>query len=125
MESRIVSLNPDIVVFTETWLDECIPDNCISLSDFSVVRKDRNKYGGGVMMYISNSLDFQVINSESVNALVSCDSELLAVLFPFLKLVVIAVYHPFWRDSLRNERAISCRIDIINHVVSLLSLIHI
>ena len=43
VESRVASLKPDCIVFTETWLDDTIPDSCVSLSGFSIARKDRNK----------------------------------------------------------------------------------
>ncbi|MEL7308255.1 MAG: reverse transcriptase family protein, partial [Pseudomonadota bacterium] len=47
------------------------------------------------------------------------DSEILPVLIPSIKLILIAVYHPFWKDTIKNECAISCIIDIINYVVAL------
>ena len=44
---------PDIVAFTETWLNHTIPDTVIDMNCYSVLRKDRrNKMGGGVMLYI-------------------------------------------------------------------------
>ena len=47
-----MSLKPDVIVFTKTWLDADIPDSCISLPGYNIVRKDRNKYGGGIIIYV-------------------------------------------------------------------------
>ena len=40
VERRTVSLKPEILVLTETWLDESIPNSCISLSGYSICRND-------------------------------------------------------------------------------------
>ena len=42
----------------ETFCDGSIADNEISLPSYAVVRKDRNRHGGGVAIYIRNSLTF-------------------------------------------------------------------
>ena len=38
--------------FSETWLDSSISDSEISIDNYSIVRKDRNRNGGGVLIYI-------------------------------------------------------------------------
>ena len=54
-----MSENPfDIICLNETFCDGSIADNEISLPSYAVVRKDRNRHGGGVAMYIRNSLTF-------------------------------------------------------------------
>ena len=72
-----------------------------------------------LVVVLSNALDFRVIDSLSVHPVSSCDSELLVVLFPSIKLILVAVYPPFWRDREKNERAISCIMDIIDYALSL------
>ena len=52
LDNRVARLSPDVIFLTETWLDNDTPDNSVSVSDFSIVRNDRNKFGGGVMFYI-------------------------------------------------------------------------
>ena len=50
---------PDVVCLTETWLYkeitelECTPG-------YKLIRHDRNRNGGGIALYISNKLEFQV-----------------------------------------------------------------
>ena len=46
---EIESHNLDCVFITETWLDSTMPDSFIVQDKkFSVLRKDRNRAGGGV-----------------------------------------------------------------------------
>ena len=121
VECRVGSLSPNIIVFTEFWLDSDIPDSSISLSDYSIVCEDRTRFGGDVIVYISNNeLKFQTIDIESVNTLVSsCESGILPILFPTIKLLMIAIYHPLWNDNSKHDRAISSICDIIDYVFSL------
>ena len=43
-------------MLTETHLDDSIKDSEIALPGFCVFRNDRNRHGGGVLMYIHQSL---------------------------------------------------------------------
>jgi exonuclease III len=47
----------DIVCFTETHLDKNVTDDQIKIDGFNCIfRKDRNCYGGGVLIYLSNPI---------------------------------------------------------------------
>ena len=47
----------DIACFTETHLDNSILDDDITLDGFtSIQRKDRNSFGGGVIIYLSSAV---------------------------------------------------------------------
>ena len=47
----------DILCFTETHLDNAISNEVLILDGFNcILRKDRNSFGGGVMIYMSNML---------------------------------------------------------------------
>ena len=50
-----------LVIFSinETRLDKSIPDCQINLSGYNLVRRDRNRKGGGVCIYIRSSIDFK------------------------------------------------------------------
>ena len=50
------SLNPCIIALTETWLDGNISDNELCIPGYSVIRCDRNRHGGGVLLYIRSDL---------------------------------------------------------------------
>lgn len=50
-----------MVCLTETWLDEDIGDHEICFGNYSIVRRDRNRDGGGVAMLIHNSLSHSIL----------------------------------------------------------------
>jgi len=72
--SAIVSdYDIDIVAVTESWLGDSIESDDISLDGFQPpIRRDRNRHGGGVLIYISNTIpckrrdDLEVISSECI-----------------------------------------------------------
>ena len=52
--------NPDIVCIVESWLSGDISDDEIAVSGYSIVRLDRNRHGGGILIYIRSSFSFHV-----------------------------------------------------------------
>ena len=57
---NIRTLNAQVLVLTESKLDHTIPNNLISLPGFhEPLRRDRNRHGGGCIMYISQKLTFK------------------------------------------------------------------
>lgn len=53
--------SPDVVCIVETWLDGEICDQELVIDGYCVVRRDRNRHGGGVLMYIRASLEYNVL----------------------------------------------------------------
>ena len=51
---------PDVVCIVESWLDGDVSDEEISISGYSIVRLDRNRHGGGILIYIRSSLSFHI-----------------------------------------------------------------
>lgn len=97
----VTDLMPDIIVFTETWLDGTIPDSVVSLSSYSVFRKDRKTgLGGGVIIYARDEM--QVVKLDGILE----DSGAFEILFVMLRpfhlpreisgIVVGAIYFPPW-----------------------------
>ncbi len=56
----------DILAVSETWLDEMIQDEEICPLGYSIVRYDRNKNGGCVLLYLSDRYRYCVCNVEVV-----------------------------------------------------------
>jgi exonuclease III len=53
--------NADVIMVTETWLTDAIPDEALHIPDFTIVWKDRpTRTGGGVAVYIRESLSFKI-----------------------------------------------------------------
>ena len=50
--------NAAVICLSETWLDDSITDGEISIDGYCLVRRDRNRSGGGVCMYIRNDISF-------------------------------------------------------------------
>ena len=49
---------PAIISISETWLDDTVTDNEIQIEGYNVIRKDRDRQGGGVCTYIRQDLAF-------------------------------------------------------------------
>ena len=76
-ELRVVMLNNplDILAINESKINESVSDDEISVSGFHLIRKDRNRHGGGVLMYIRETIPF----SERNDLQTACSLEMLCV----------------------------------------------
>ena len=54
---------PDIICIVETWLLSEIEDNEVMIENYQIIRQDRNRHGGGVLMYINSCLSVRVLSS--------------------------------------------------------------
>jgi hypothetical protein len=52
--------NIDLIALNETRLDRDVTDNRVKLDNYQLIRKDRNRYGGGVCIYLKNHINFKV-----------------------------------------------------------------
>ena len=52
----------DILAINESKIDNSIPDNEIHVIGYDLIRNDRNRYGGGVVLYIRDNIPFSVRN---------------------------------------------------------------
>ena len=50
----------DVLSFSETMLDDSIPDACVNINDYSMIRKDRNRNGGGIIVYVKKNIIFKI-----------------------------------------------------------------
>lgn len=56
LRSIAASSSPSVIAICETWLDESIPDSVLFIPDYHIVRRDRNRHGGDVLLYISDDI---------------------------------------------------------------------
>lgn len=68
---------PHILALNETWLDDSFPDNQVSLAGYNLVRRDRNCHGGGLAVYIVESLNFECLNKNLDDIIIRSDMEAL------------------------------------------------
>ena len=52
----------NILSVNKTMLDSSIPNDEININGYDIVRKDRNRNGGGVALYIRNVIDYKIRN---------------------------------------------------------------
>lgn len=81
-----------VFCFTKTWLDDSITDAEIELENYLVIRRDRNRKGGGVCIYVRSDIGFNHrtdLKSEQIEAV------WLDILLPMSKPILIcACYRP-------------------------------
>ena len=52
--------NIGVICVSETWLDSTVTDTEIEIPNYAVVRKDRNRQGGGVCVFIRSNINFMI-----------------------------------------------------------------
>ncbi len=55
------ALQPTVVCVVETWLSNEITDSEISLEGYVTYRLDRNRHGGGVIMYVHSCVSSELL----------------------------------------------------------------
>ena len=55
--------NLHIICIVETWLSNEIPDKELAIDNYQILRIDRYRYGGGVIMYVHSSLCPRVLSA--------------------------------------------------------------
>lgn len=93
-EVRILLSRTKTAVFaaSETWLDASVKDAEVNIPGFNVIRHDRNRNGGGVALYIRDSIAFNPRPDLVVDGLEATWVELL---LPKTKgILICAIYRP-------------------------------
>ncbi len=62
LRAVMVNIPFDILSINETKIDDSVPDNEINVAGYHLIRKERNRHGGGVLMYIRESIPFSERN---------------------------------------------------------------
>ena len=65
MEITLKDQDIDIIGLSETRLDSEITDNEVKIDGYNIFRRDRNRNGGGVAIYVKESLPPPVIKLKS------------------------------------------------------------
>ena len=60
---------PRVLCLNVTWLDKNISDEELRLTDYNIIRRDRDRLGGGVAVYIMDHLKLNTENSSNIEAL--------------------------------------------------------
>ena len=111
------SVLPLVVGIAETWFDPSIPDVCLNLPEYSILRFDRPTHGGGIMFLVRNCCNIIHSRQFAFGAIqvLCCDVEYLS---PGSKVVrFVCVYRPPNTDmtsSLNFLRALQSEIATYN-----------
>ena len=83
---------PHIVSLNETKLDQSICDSSLEIANYDIIRNDRNRFGGGVALYVNKNLSYKVITDLMVDKLESVSVQIKNGSFkPF---IVTSIYRP-------------------------------
>jgi len=56
---------PHVALITETWFNDKHLDSCLSIENYTLIRRDRIKRkGGGVCAYIRNDIKYEVFQCD-------------------------------------------------------------
>ena len=66
-ELRALTLvhKPHLICIGETWLDNQILNTEICIDGYDIVRLDRNRQGGGVLIFVSKAFSYNLVHSGS------------------------------------------------------------
>ena len=60
---QVASCNPEIVAITASWLDPSITNSEIMIPGYMTYRRDRNRNGGGLVLFVKDSLPVSSIST--------------------------------------------------------------
>lgn len=106
--------NPDLVVITESWLDSSVPDSYFSLENYVALRCDRNSNGGGIVLFIRQSIFYQRV---SMNDVPNVKSNILCCILPELSIVLFCIYHPYWGNSSAHNSVLDSLQDFFDRLL--------
>ena len=58
--TAVTNKHVDLIAINETRLDLNVSDNMVDLRGYNIVRKDRSRHGGGVCIYLRNTINYTV-----------------------------------------------------------------
>ena len=82
--------NFDVFIANETWLDESFSNKHIEILNYDVIRRDRNRQGGGVCIYIKSDMKYTVLNGYGVDL----ESAWISIDIDAEKFVIGTIYRP-------------------------------
>ena len=64
---NIIEYTCDIFLISETKIDHSFPNGQFSIDGYKMFRHDRNCFGGGLCLYVKNSIAVKQLNSHKEN----------------------------------------------------------
>lgn len=84
--------NFDVICLSETWLNDGISDDIISINNYKIYRNDRlNRPGGGVAVFVKDNFNVRVISN---HLCINIEHLRLEVIINNTRLILAVVYRP-------------------------------
>ena len=90
----------DIFAINESWLDSSFTDKNVEIEGYSIYRKDRNRHGGGVCIYVKFHLECKPIDDNNVDI----ESLWLTLKINGKEFIIGTVYRPPNVSIMYNEQ---------------------
>ena len=97
----------------ETFIDSNVADNEISIDGYSIVKKDRNRHGGGVLLYVKDGITYTEITELAFEQV---KSVWIKLMYKKETLMLGVVYRP----PSSNNDYFNCVLNQIDQVHSLI-----
>lgn len=100
LKVRVAKFDPDVVVITETWLDNSVREGVLTIQGYKVFRNDRDLRGGGVAIFCKTALTAVVESSPTISKI---NSNLLSLRIADFDASIIVIYHPYWGNGSSHD----------------------
>jgi exonuclease III len=97
LHAYIANASVDILCIVETWLQNHIDDNIVSLPGYNLILRDRReRIHGGVCVYIRNTINFNILHDFSSNEFEALWLDLRPTRLPrgVSNIILCNLYHP-------------------------------
>ena len=107
----LIAGNIDLLVVTETKLDESFPTEQFFIEGYSApYRLDRNKHGGGILIYVREDISSKQLTKHTFKH--DIEGIFLELNLNKYKLLVLGTYHPPSQDNQYYLDSISNALDL-------------
>ena len=104
--------NPTVIGITETKLQNSISDSKISIDGYCVMRRDRNRKGGGVICYVTNKICYNTKNCLS-NEISLSKNIFIELFIPKTKPITVGIVYKS-PDQTRFLEILSGSLNLLN-----------
>ena len=102
LHAYIANASVDILCIVETWLQNHIDDNIVSLAGYNLIRRDRReRIHGGVCVNIRNTINFNILHDFPSNEFEALWLDLRPTRLPrgVSNINLCNLYHPPWTND--------------------------
>lgn len=109
LKISILNSNPTIILITETWLTDQVPDSLIQMPGYVMIRKDRGTVGGGVCIFVKSKIEEHKVHvaiSQNFQSTGAVESLWLEIKISNIKFLVACVYRPKQKTTEEHNQAL-------------------